>query len=174
MVHRGPKWIRTWRHVKGGTTAIITRDAIRGGKSKVGEFDRAALIGDEDVLRLQIAMVDSLGMAKLDGIQNLQEGMLGQTVISNETALFGDIGKKISFRAEFENHERAIWAVEDSDQGHNVGMLTGSVMESDFSSLDATLASVQAGLGESFDGVGDAGQDIDGLVDDPKGADSED
>ena len=164
----------TWRHVKRRATSVVTGYAVRGGKSKIGQFHGMAMVGYQDILRLEIAMIDSHGMTELDGIQDLQECMLGKMVVPNEAALFGDVGEQVTLRTEFEYHESTIGAVEYSNQGHHVGMLASSMVKSYLSALDPSLASIQAGLRQCLDGIGDVGQDIDSLVHDSKGTDSKD
>ena len=66
--------------------------------------------------RLQIAVCNSMGMYEADGVQNLEESVLGQTVIADESSLFGDIGKEVSFRAEFHDHKGTVRTVEDANQ----------------------------------------------------------
>jgi len=83
------------------------------------------MIGDQNVLWLEIPVVDSQRMAKLNRIQNLQEGMLGKGVVSHEMASFCDIGKQISLRAEFDDNKSAVWGIQYPDKRHNIGMLAG-------------------------------------------------
>jgi len=64
---------------------------VVGGESKVGKLAGHALVGDQDVLRLQVPVVDSNGMAVLHGIQDLEESSLGKSIITNILALFGDV-----------------------------------------------------------------------------------
>jgi hypothetical protein len=40
-------------------------------------------------------MIDPNGMTVLNGIQNLQKGVLGKCVASNNMASFGDIGEQV-------------------------------------------------------------------------------
>lgn len=48
----------TWRHVKGGTATKIRREEIRGSKAKIGQLDSHALVGDQNVFRLEIPVVN--------------------------------------------------------------------------------------------------------------------
>ncbi len=119
-------------------------------------------------------MVNPNGVAILDGIQNLQESMLGQVIVADEAALLGDIGEQVAFRTEFNHDERAVRTVQDAKQGDHIGVLAGLVVEGNLSSLETSLSGIQSGLGERLHGIGDVGQDVDGLVDNSIGADSED
>ncbi len=133
-----------------------------------------ALVGDENVLRLQVAMVDPQGMAILNGIQNLQEGMLGQLVVAHEQARLGDVGEQVTLWAKFHHDEGAVRAVQDAEQRDHIGMLASLVMESDLPALEASLSLVQSQFGQGLHGIRDVGQDVDGLVDDSIGANSKD
>ena len=64
---------------------------VRSGKAKISEFAGHALVSYQDVLRLQIPVVDSNGMAVLHGIQDLEKGPLGKSIITNVLALLGDV-----------------------------------------------------------------------------------
>jgi hypothetical protein len=81
----------TWRHVESGAASKVRGDGVGSGKSKVGEFAGHSLVSDENVLRLEVPVVDSNGVAVLDGIQNLKEGALGHGIIPNVLALLGDV-----------------------------------------------------------------------------------
>jgi hypothetical protein len=45
----------------------------------------------QNILRLEIPVVDSNGMAELNGVQELEKDMFGQSVVTHEAALFGDV-----------------------------------------------------------------------------------
>ena len=116
---------------------------VGGGKSKVGQFDGHALVGDQDVLRLQVPVVDSNGMAVLDSIQNLEKSPLGKGVVTDILASFGDVGKEITLRAVLNDNVGAIWRVHDLHQGNHIGMGTGLVVQLDLTLLEPALAGLQ-------------------------------
>ncbi len=119
-------------------------------------------------------MVDPNGMTILDGIQNLQEGMLGQLIVAHEPALLGDIGEQVTLGTELNHDESAIRAVQNADQRHNIGVLAGLVVQRDLSSLKASLSGIQSDLWQGLDRKWDMGQDVDGLVNDSISTDSKD
>ena len=119
-------------------------------------------------------MVDPNGMTILDGIQNLQEGMLGQLIVAHEPALLGDVGEQVTLGTELNHDESAIRAVQNADQRHNIGVLAGLVVQRDLSSLKASLSGIQSDLWQGLDRIGDIGQDVDGLVNDSISTDSKD
>jgi hypothetical protein len=132
------------------------------------------MVGNQDVLRLQVAMVDPNGMTILNGIQNLQEGMLGQLIVAHETALLGDVGEQVTLGTELNHDESAIRAVQNAEQRHNIGVLARLVVQSDLPSLKASLSGVQSNLWQGLHGVRDIAQDVDGLVNDSISTDSKD
>jgi hypothetical protein len=81
---------------------------VRGRQAKVSELASHTLVRDEDVLRLQVPVVDSNGMAVLHGIQNLEESILGQDIVSGKLASFCDVGKQVAFRAVLDDYVSAI------------------------------------------------------------------
>lgn len=75
-----------------------------------------AIIGNQNVLRLEIPVVDSKGVAILDSIQELEEHVLGESIISNKAASFSDVAEKVTFRAVLDHNECAVGAVQDAQQ----------------------------------------------------------
>lgn len=57
------------RHVKGRAAAKVGGVALGRGQAKVGKLDCLAVVGDEDILRFQVAVVDPVHVAMLDGIE---------------------------------------------------------------------------------------------------------
>ena len=152
---------------------MVTGNFVGGREAKVGKFDSSSLIRDQDVLRLQIPVVNPNGMAVLDRVEYLEKCLLGEMIVSDEVAMFGDIGEQVAFWTVFDHNEGAIKAVEDADQGDHIGVLTCPVMELDFATLDTALARIKASPGKRLHGIWDVGQDIDGLVHDTKGSNAE-
>lgn len=152
---------------------MVTRVIVSGGKSKVGELDGSALVGHQDIFRFQVAMVDSQGMAILDRIQDLEERMFGQVIIA-VLAFVCDVREQVAFRTEFEDHKSAVGVGDDSQERDHVGMLAGPIVKGYLAFLYTSLSSIETEPGKSLHGVGDVGQDINGLVHNTKGANSKD
>ena len=64
---------------------------VVSGQAKVGKLAGHALVGDQDVLRLQVSVVDPNGMAIFNSIQDLEEGSLGKSIITDELTPFSDV-----------------------------------------------------------------------------------
>jgi len=117
---------------------------IGSGKSKIGQLDSHTLVGDEDILWLQIPVVDSNRMAVLHGIQDLEKGPLGKGIVPNILASLRDVGKEITLGAVLNDNVSAVRRVHDLDQGNHIGMGTGLVMQLDLALLELALAGLQA------------------------------
>jgi hypothetical protein len=100
-----------WAHVKGRATSVILGAVFTGGQSKVGELDGLSIVGDKDVLRLEVPVVDPQVMAVLDGIQDLKEHLLGEFVLTNILTTLCDVQEEIALRAVLENNIDAVRVV---------------------------------------------------------------
>jgi hypothetical protein len=117
---------------------------------------------------------DSNGVTELNSVEYLQECLLGEMIVSNKVAMLGDVGEQVAFRTELEDDECTVGAVENTDEGNHVGMLTCPMVELNLSTLDTPLARIKASPGKRFHSIWNVGQDIDGLVDESEGSHSED
>lgn len=106
--------VLTRRHVECRAASKVGCDTVRSGQSKVSKLDSHSVVGDQNVLRLEIPVVDSNGVAVLDSVQNLKESTSGQKVITHELASLGDVGEEIAFRAEFDDDKGTIRGVHDA------------------------------------------------------------
>lgn len=164
----------TWRHIKCRATAEISCDFVSGCKTEVSKFDRASIISHQNILRLKVPMEDSNGMTVLNSIQELEKGMFGQSIITDEMALFRDVGEEITLRAILHHNICAFWAVQNSLQGNHVGMLASLVVKSNLGLLEATLPGIQSMFGESLYCVELVGVNVDSSIDDTISSDTED
>lgn len=64
---------RTRRHVESRTTAEVMSKGFSSSKTKISDLERHAIVGDKDVLWLQVSMVNSNRMEILDSIKNLKK-----------------------------------------------------------------------------------------------------
>lgn len=119
-------------------------------------------------------MVDSNGMAVLDGIQNLEESALGHGIVTNVLALFSDVGEQVTFWAVFNDNVCAVGGIHDLDQGNDIGMSAGLVVQLDLALLELSLAGLKTDLVECLYGVGDVCLDVNGCVHNAVGSDTKD
>jgi len=109
-------------------------------------------------------VVDPDGMAIFNGIKDLEKSPPGKSVITNVLSSFSDIGKEIALRAILNDHVRAVRRVHYLDQGNNIWMDTGLMVQLDFPLLELPLPWLQAKLVEGFHGVGNVCLDVHGCV----------
>ena len=64
-------WKLTRAHVELAAAAVVLGDLLVGSKPKVADVHRRAVLGAEDVLRLQVTMVDALRVAMMNSVQYL-------------------------------------------------------------------------------------------------------
>lgn len=81
------------------------------------------MIRDQNILWLQISVVDSLAVAELDGIQDLEERVFCKWVVSNKIATLSDIREQVSFRAELNDHIGTVVVRDYAGQRNHIGML---------------------------------------------------
>lgn len=62
----------------------------------------------QDILRLQISMIDPNGVAKFNGIQNLQKRTLGEEIIAHKLALLGDVGEQVTFGTKLKHDKGTV------------------------------------------------------------------
>jgi hypothetical protein len=133
---------------------------VVGCQTKVGELTGHTLVCYQYVLRLQVPVIDSDGMAILDSIQDLEESPLGKSIITNILSLFGDIRKEVTFGAVLNNNICAVWGVHDLGKGYHVGMGAGTMVELNFSLLEFSLTRLEAKLVQRLHSIGCVGLNV--------------
>lgn len=154
----------TWRHVECRATSKVGSDTILSGKSKVGQLGSPSIVHDKHVLRLEIPVEDASGVTMLDRRQELQENLLGLEIISYVMAVLGDFGKQVSFGAVFQHHIGRFWGVQNLDQGNDIGMLAGSIVQLNLSILKGPLSGIETDLVQGLDGILGIGDEVSCLV----------
>lgn len=155
----------TWRHVESGSTSEVSADFVGGRESKVGQFYSVAVIGNQNVLRLEVPVVDPDGMAKLNSIQKLEKDVLGKLIVSNEAAALGNVAEKITFGAVLNHDKCAVGTVQYAHERDHIGMMAGLIVHGNLSSLETLLTGIQSMFGKGLYGVQFVGVNVDGLVD---------
>lgn len=95
-------------HVEHASAAKVGGMTIDGCEAKVGKLCGPAIVPDEDVLRLQIAMIDAMSVAVAYCVENLQKDRTNFCVLADIRAIFCDLGEQVTFRAVFENNVCAV------------------------------------------------------------------
>ena len=128
----------TWAHVEGAATAKVVGDILLRSKAKISKLDGLASVRNEHVLRFQVPVIYSYRMTMNHGIQDLQESLLGQRVVSWEQTSFGDGGEQITLPAVFEHDESAILGFHDLDKGNHVWMVACFMVEQNLPLLESS------------------------------------
>jgi hypothetical protein len=89
-------------------------------------------------------------------------------------ALVGDAGEQVTLGTKLHHDVGTIQGVHDANEGDDVGMLAGPVVETNLALLILELSGIQPGLVESLDGILNVRVDVQGSIYDSIGADSED
>ena len=126
--------VHTWAHKAGRSTAR-RRHLARGRKTKVRDenFNVSAQGGDENVFRLQITVVDSTAVAEIKRVDDLDQDVLDQLVLSEERELLDD-GVKVA-GAEVVDEVGIRARVDLTMECEYIGVVRNSRMEAGFTTL---------------------------------------
>ena len=80
------------------------------------------MVRDQDVLRLEIPMEDAKGMAMLNGIQDLEEHLLGKIILTHVLSTLGNVEEEVSLWAVLQNDIDAVRIVDYFEHGNDVGV----------------------------------------------------
>ena len=170
----GAGWVVLLRsHVAVATDSNLPRPSIGGGQAKVTELHRARL-SDEDVLRLDITVVDALGVHKLDSADQLEHEIAH--MLRLERALAEANGFiEVAIRAELEHKVDVVGALEGLEAVDNVRVRADAEVDAQLlgalvNSEGGGAASGRRGLCDDLDGNVFVGYQIAGLEDHAKGA----
>jgi len=86
-------WIRLltlWRHVKCRAASKVGGDPVLGGKAKVRKLNSPSIVFDQNILRFEVSMEDSLPVAMLNCVQYLKKNGPGLVVVVDIITLLGD------------------------------------------------------------------------------------
>lgn len=124
-------------------------------------------------------MVDPTAMAEAYSIQELEEHMPGQHIITNILTTFGDVVKKVTFWAVLQNNVDAVRFLDDFQHAHHVGVARGIPVQTDLPGLKHDLSLVQrASIGivfaQGLNRISGVVVDVDGRVHDAICASSQD
>lgn len=124
-------------------------------------------------------MVDSQVVAVLHGIQDLEENVPGQFILTNILTTFSNIQEEITLRAILENNVDAVGIIHNLEHLHHVGVVGCLPVKTDLSLLVGKLAGLQLGsigveLAEALDGVFTSSLEVDSEVDNAISASSQD
>jgi len=107
-----------WSHVAVAANSALLGQFLSSCQTEVANLGISVLV-EEDVLGLQVAMIDALGVHVLDGIDKLEHE--GPDVLGFDgAAAFVDSFVEVSFRAELKDKEVVVFVFEVIEQVDNV------------------------------------------------------
>lgn len=112
----------TWAHIESRSASIVLGTVIGGGQTEVSQLDSVAMVGDQDVLRLQIPVVNSKLMAVLHGIQDLEEDLLGKFILTHIPTTLRDIQEEVALGAILQNNIDAVGIIHNLKHRHHILM----------------------------------------------------
>ena len=104
---------------------------VRGSKTEVRDGEAKPTVEAQDVLRLQVAMIDTDTMAILNCVKQLKENVFDEVVIAEIPAIVKDLGKEIAITAILQDDEGVIVVLDDPQELDNVRVAGHELMESD-------------------------------------------
>lgn len=107
-----------WCHVSLGADAKLSVLAIGGGQTPIGKTDRA-VVGDKNVFRLDVSVVDALGVGVLDGLNELEHEL--QNVHGALACTNGFV--EVAFWVVLHDEEGRVLVLKVVEEGSNVLML---------------------------------------------------
>jgi hypothetical protein len=99
------------------TSAKLLTEPLSSRKPEIGDGDAKASIKAQNILRLQIAVIDTKAMAILDCVKQLQEDMLDKSVISQIPTAVQNLAEQISIAGIFHDDVRVTILLDNTVKG---------------------------------------------------------
>ena len=101
----------------------------------------------------------------LNCIKNLKENNFGLMVLPNVVAVFGDLCEQITFLTILQNDKGAFRSIQNLFHRDYIGMLAGSVVQSNFTLLELPLPRVETKFVQGLNGILNVRLDVPSFVD---------
>jgi hypothetical protein len=144
--------IETKRKYQTHAASIIRAEALFGRQSKVGEEDTSPFHVTQDVLRLEIAMEDTIVVTEFDGIQELEKDVRDKDVVGEISLSLGDHAKQVSVWTKVEDDVYTGRIDDDVHERDDVGVHGCSCVEVYLAVLEELLAIIETGVVEALYG----------------------
>jgi len=119
-------------------TKLVTQFISRS-KTKVRDSDPKTVIEAEDVLRLQISVIYPERMAIFHRIEQLEEDVLDESVITKIAAAMQYLGEQVMVRSVVHDDVCQVAFLHHAVKGDHAWMRRCELMEGDFSNVDLAL-----------------------------------
>jgi hypothetical protein len=159
----------TWTQIKGASSTKVLRKRVLGSKSEIREVHHRVVLVAEHVLWLDVPMSDSMIVAPVDSVQDLQIRGLDQVVSQMKNAAFNDSGEKVASGAIIQGGIHELLVVVEASNGNDVRMLADESLKRDLSTLPSGFLSP---LAHALDGEDGTRLDFESAIDcaEPAGA----
>jgi len=145
----------TWTHVIDATSAKFITEFVTCSKAEVGYCDPKAVVEAENVLWLQVSVVNTERVAVFHCVEQLEEDVLDESIVSEITATMQDLGEEIVVRCIVHDDVGMISLINDAMEGDHARVGRGELVECYFADVDLSLARGLVARGdEALDSVG--------------------
>lgn len=120
-------------------SAEFIADLVRRSKAEIRDCDAKAAFEAENIFWLQISVVNSERVAVLDCIDELQEDIFDEVVLSKISAAVEDLCEQIVVRGIVHHDVGVISLLNDTMQGDYTRVGGGQLVQSDFADVDLPL-----------------------------------
>lgn len=145
--------IRTRTHIEGTATRVVRADGLIGSQTGVANPRHRAIFADEDIIRFEVSMVDPFVMARLHGVQDLDEDALDESVVLAEGLALHDHAVQIATRAVVQHEEDEPVIFDNVVESENAGMVRHNLVCDDLAALALPHESSTVSLGKDFDSI---------------------
>ena len=131
----------TWAQVKGASSTKILRKCVLRSEPEIREIHHRVVLVTKHVLWLDVPVSDTVAVAPVDSVQDLQISGLDQVVSHVKNAALNDGGEKVASRAIIQGGIHELLVVVEASNGNNIRMLADEPLKSDLSSLPSGFLS---------------------------------
>ena len=125
----------TWAHVERATAAEVGAQLRPRRQTEVCKVDVLVVLGTQDILRLEVAVVDAFLVAVLDGINDLQERATNGLGVVDEGGAVDDRVEEITTLAQVHDEEGVELLLDDRVKRDDVGVAGECAVVHDFAML---------------------------------------
>lgn len=104
------------------TCPKLITDTIRCSESEIGDSELETVVEAEDILRLQVSVINAQRVAVLDGVEELEEDVLDEAIVSEVSSLVKDLREEVAIWAIVHDEVNEGTVLDDSMEGYDVGM----------------------------------------------------
>lgn len=139
-------------------------------KPKVPQLQQRPVLVTHDILRLDVAMVNSSSVTVLQAVDELTHGVFDDSILTHEGASLRQELEEVAACAVVEDNEDVAVFFDDSVQGEDAGVWRDRGVETNLAFLEGRLTTTGLGFEHALDGKVRRGEEVEGSEDDSAGA----